>query len=315
VLVIAGIALDALVSVLRRGHGEVRRLPVHAAIALVVWIALVSPWLLWNLATFGTILQTSSVAHTFGQVTTRSLPEAIASLAGVPAGPLGWLVAIAALAVGVFLLRALWLDRALVATRAPRVLFAATYLALFVAAIIVYRWFRNWYFLAPSMALVVLTAVTLLPAEPAERRATSWVFAALWLFLAASAVPRFLTQLGPGDEGSRAVIAGDMRWITENLPADAIVGSFNSGRLGYFLPRMVVNLDGVVNNEEVAAFRTHTFDGYLAERGVAYVYDLPNYVHSFFDRYAATGRAGLTLVHRLERGDVYRFSLPEGAPR
>ncbi len=37
-------------------------------------------------------------------------------------------------------------------------------------------------------------------------------------------------------------------WMNANLEEDSIVGSFNSGQLGFFSDRSVVNLDGLINN-------------------------------------------------------------------
>jgi hypothetical protein len=57
------------------------------------------------------------------------------------------------------------------------------------------------------------------------------------------------------------------RWVADHVPRDATVGAFQSGVLGYFLEQRVVNLDGVVNAEALAALeREEVFDYVLAER-------------------------------------------------
>ena len=38
-------------------------------------------------------------------------------------------------------------------------------------------------------------------------------------------------------------------WLNQHTEADAVVGAWNSGVIGYFSDRPVVNLDGVVNNK------------------------------------------------------------------
>ena len=40
------------------------------------------------------------------------------------------------------------------------------------------------------------------------------------------------------------------RWVSNNLEPDAILGSWNSGQIGYFSERQVVNLDGLMNSPE-----------------------------------------------------------------
>ncbi len=48
------------------------------------------------------------------------------------------------------------------------------------------------------------------------------------------------------------------KWIDANLEEDAIVGSFNSGQLGFFSNRSVVNLDGLINQRQL--FRERAFE-------------------------------------------------------
>ena len=43
------------------------------------------------------------------------------------------------------------------------------------------------------------------------------------------------------------------QWLNDNVPDTAIVGSYNSGIVGYFSDATVINLDGLMNNEEVVA--------------------------------------------------------------
>jgi hypothetical protein len=38
------------------------------------------------------------------------------------------------------------------------------------------------------------------------------------------------------------------KWIQGNVERDAVLGAFNSGQLGFFSDRSVVNLDGLINN-------------------------------------------------------------------
>src|SRR4029077_13881509 len=38
------------------------------------------------------------------------------------------------------------------------------------------------------------------------------------------------------------------QWARVNLPADAVIGAWNAGAIGYLSERRVVNLDGVVNS-------------------------------------------------------------------
>jgi hypothetical protein len=66
------------------------------------------------------------------------------------------------------------------------------------------------------------------------------------------------------------------RWVSENLEPDAILASWNSGQIGYFSERQVVNLDGLMNSAEYLEERRRPgFDlgEYLAANRVGYLVD------------------------------------------
>ncbi|HYF46995.1 MAG TPA: hypothetical protein VD926_12335, partial [Acidimicrobiales bacterium] len=61
-------------------------------------------------------------------------------------------------------------------------------------------------------------------------------------------------------------------WISDNLPAEAVVASWDAGALGAFTDQPVVNLDGVVNSGEFAdAMAAGTAGALLREQGVTHV--------------------------------------------
>jgi hypothetical protein len=69
-------------------------------------------------------------------------------------------------------------------------------------------------------------------------------------------------------------------WIDKNLPANARIGSFNAGELGYFSNRIVVNLDGLVNNAEYARevlFHSDKLPAYFLSNGIDYFADHDTY--------------------------------------
>jgi hypothetical protein len=62
-------------------------------------------------------------------------------------------------------------------------------------------------------------------------------------------------------------------WARANLPADAVVGVWNAGTIGYLSQRRVIDLDGVVNSW--AYFETERFDlcTYWRTNGITYILD------------------------------------------
>ncbi len=64
-----------------------------------------------------------------------------------------------------------------------------------------------------------------------------------------------------------------VRWIESQTPPDARVGIFNSGAIGYFSDRRVLNLDGKVNPEALAALQRGRMRAYVADARIDYVVD------------------------------------------
>jgi hypothetical protein len=65
------------------------------------------------------------------------------------------------------------------------------------------------------------------------------------------------------------------RWLSENLPDDATVGSWNAGVLGYYAKRRVVNLDGLINSFDLLPYlREKRIVDYIRKEGIQYLSDL-----------------------------------------
>jgi hypothetical protein len=62
-------------------------------------------------------------------------------------------------------------------------------------------------------------------------------------------------------------------WVSAHLPADAVVGSWNAGTIGYLSGRRVVNLDGVVNSWEYALTERHDLCRYWRSTGITHLVD------------------------------------------
>lgn len=64
------------------------------------------------------------------------------------------------------------------------------------------------------------------------------------------------------------------RWTRANLPADAVIGSWNAGTLGYLSQRRVVNLDGVVNSWAYHETDRHDLCRYWDAMGITHLIDV-----------------------------------------
>jgi hypothetical protein len=63
------------------------------------------------------------------------------------------------------------------------------------------------------------------------------------------------------------------RWAAQNTSEDDVIGSFQSGAIGYLSGRKVVNLDGKVNSQALAALRSGNLSSYVAVSGVDLIID------------------------------------------
>ena len=65
------------------------------------------------------------------------------------------------------------------------------------------------------------------------------------------------------------------KWLSENIPEDAIVGSWNAGVLGYYAKQRVVNLDGLINNYDFLPYiEQNRVSDYIRREGISYLSDM-----------------------------------------
>jgi hypothetical protein len=61
-------------------------------------------------------------------------------------------------------------------------------------------------------------------------------------------------------------------WVRGTLPADAVLGARDAGKLGFFAGRPVVNLDGLITDQRLlAAIADETEDAYIAAAPIDYL--------------------------------------------
>jgi dolichyl-phosphate-mannose-protein mannosyltransferase len=107
--------------------------------------------------------------------------------------------------------------------------------------------------------------------------------------------------------------------LDQNIPPGERAGAFQSGTLGYFSERRVVNLDGVVNGGALRAMRERRMSEYIRSERIGAVIDFPLIIQDLLVRRSPPGAAralgevrqeGLfTLIRVLDTAS----DLPEGA--
>ncbi len=250
---------------------------------VLVTTLLTAPWLVYNFATFGTLVQTSGTAYPFlNHSQYLAEHKSIFSWALIPyltrlsftdfvlnAFHYGmWQIT---LLVGVFLGFRLrnWSRE----TRAA--LWGLTAAGLFAAFHLLMRWsVRPWY--AQAVFVLTLPAIAL-SLERINRYLLAFAVATV-LFLSAWRV-----QAEPFRLAERSYVILDV--VNHLIPPGERVGVFNSGFVQYFTDRKVINLDGLVNNEILEYYRMKKGLGYLRGKNIGWVVDHWVYITKTFGPY------------------------------
>jgi 4-amino-4-deoxy-L-arabinose transferase-like glycosyltransferase len=262
--------------------------------------AVLLPWIVWNLASFGTLVQISSVAIAgmhqdvwlaehgtdlgprlarAWDMTRGAFGAQLVHLYALPRGS-SRLFLVAGLALLAAFAFASPADARRRASRQLGLLLvpgSGIVLGLVVHAAVRW-WLREWYFAPTGLLLALLLGVVfdwVGAALAAARgpRAASVAYAACALALLVLLGPP-LRERWTGPSPHRVNQLEAARWIDAYTPPDARVGSFNAGIVGYFSNRHVTNLDGVVNADAYRARRQKALPAYMREQKLDYLVDL-----------------------------------------
>jgi hypothetical protein len=257
----------------------------------VVASVIVLPWLIWNLATFGTVMTSSSVATTMvnhelivqdhggswlqtAKAAIYSTDLGVRQVIAYTGAPLVFLI-LFGIGIGWLMFRRYEMRRLLLSINVEWFIFAGFILGFIVNASL--RWSaRTWYFVPFNIFLVLSLAWLLerLRNEGLMRRDVAAGVVCLTLALFYIGWSKELK----GSQGPQRNMLAAAEYIDANLPDDAVVGGFNSGILGYFSARRIVNLDGLVNNEALAAMKERALWPYLKDENITYLADTPLYL-------------------------------------
>lgn len=257
-----------------------------------VCAAVIAPWVIWNLSTFGTIQQSSGGAysiitrgnlHASGvtnfQIFLTSLSNTIRLfLWTIPSDVFAW-GGLMGILVGLMIGVAQRDDeRARRTWKAVRL--ACVPLVAFVALALVHSLIRgtlkSWYFIPAATVASIFAGVLCGPYDFAAFFRTGRGRAAA-AFLAVVVLGGYLLNGATGWKKGmypwqiEQVMAAD--WAKKNLDDSVWIGSFNAGIVGYLSQRKVVNLDGLVNNSVVPYLKQRRLWDYIRKRNISYLID------------------------------------------
>ncbi|MCZ7584088.1 MAG: hypothetical protein M5R36_12540 [Deltaproteobacteria bacterium] len=296
-------------------------------------LGLAAPWLVWNLARFGTIWQDSGRVLMFREQAlaesagngwwpdlsanaSKGLFDYLLRLGGFESPALA--VALAAFGFGLFF--------AVRMKRKPDGGVPATYLlfasGIWIFYILIFRQQKFWYFppVTAAMALLLARFATYVDTALEDRPYRGAGSGALVLFIALGLSSHLPGVLKTGFHSWQRVYYDAALDLKENrldgVAADARLGAFNAGILRAFSGRDVTNLDGVVNPRIMSAMRQKNFGAYLRDAKIDVVVDHQKMI-AMYGLWASPDYArGFELVRRYETppfaGDVLALRvLPE----
>ncbi len=267
-----------------------RPAPVAASAALCAVV--IMPWVLWNLFTFGSVLQSSGGAYsivtrgnlraagvTDFQIFMTSLSNTVRLLVWtIPVDVFGWgkiLGITAGLGAGMLLSDDDRTRRAWAAARMACVPLVS-FLALALAHSLLRGTVKSWYFMPAAALCAMFLGIFCSPYELSA-------FTSRWRSRVVGAVLVVIVLSGYALNGWTGWKKGMYSWQTEQLmaaewlrkhvDAETPVGSFNAGIVGYMSERNVINLDGLVNNSVAPYLRERRLWEYIRARGIEYLVD------------------------------------------
>lgn len=254
---------------------RVRLIPLAALLAL----ALVTPWLLWNQANFGSALtQSSSIAVPWAAETRFRMHNPDVSI---------WQLSWTLLADGKYWLRGDYLGAPLMIglvlwplglwgiwrQRGNRLamytlLIILGGLSLIAVHVFVRHFPRIWYFavMAEGLSFALMCFWSAL----SRPRVRLIALATLAVGMVTMGVVTWSIGYYPWQQRHQYAAA---LWVRDNTPPGTLIGSLNSGIIGYYGERPTVNLDGVVNTQAFAAIQESRLFDFIKSAGIRYFVD------------------------------------------
>lgn len=160
-----------------------------------------------------------------------------------------------------------------------------------------------------------------------DRRWPVRVGSRAWLLATAALFPVVLAVLGaPAYGRDVAFIEGEMvataRWVEQNVPQDSTIAAHDIGALGYYAPRRLIDLAGLVSPEIIPFMHDPgQLEAHLVISGAGYLIVFPHWSVAYADLasrpaftpvWSAAAEAGYTGASQLGPMTVYRVASGEG---
>lgn len=264
-----------------------------------------APWFVWNYLTFGEIVQTSGTAlpllertifahglggnpemmtyvrHTigyiWGSIRWTLVWSGMGNINLWDGGILPLILLFVAFVVPLSLAPA---TRADLGRRMGRLTFLFVFIALLFTSHTAVRWvYREWYTIPITWTIMVGLGISWASFQERLWNRQKWGWSLhVWMIVLVAAMGA--KGLHIWRNGIYVGQSGLIRLanFTGELPLNAELGLSDSGIVGYYSPRQVVNLDGIVNNEASAAIQEGQLLDYIRSACIDYIDVQPRYM-------------------------------------
>ncbi len=288
----------------------------------LVATVIVLPWLVWNIAYFGSLLTSSSAAFTMyqhGLIVQDHGPSVLQKIKAMAymaehgfqtvltqTGAL--VMALLTLGFGIqsIVLRQREKIRGLL--QRPEFFFFCSWFLLFMLHTVVRLGYRTWYFISFNIFLTLVIAFIFKDFEIKDyiknKLLRNIFMVATLLFVAFSFFVSWSQNL-QGRERAQLEMLAMARWGNENLKEDVIIGAFNSGVQGYFSKHTVVNLDGLINQSAYEAMKNRSLWKYLKDQNITHLSDFDIYAEYRYRQYLGVSQPQMYLkpIHSISLFD------------
>lgn len=269
-------------------------------LAGITGLIVILPWLIWNLKTFGSIMQTSGTALTYFAKDSASRIELLTSFDLISRsleyfiGTFGSLLCfsitlsearhdVAGALIFFLIFTSIYIQsRGDTNHNESKLLVIAcltSYLVYFFAHAAI-RWsVREWYYAIPC--LLIYSCLIKMAEYKLPKYSIVIAFAAVSVMW-----PSY--YFGIGNKGGIYYNQitnrnwTDIRSFDESIPESIIVGHSDSGIAGFLMKRKVINLDGLVNSQILSFYKTGKGDQYITTNNVQYVYTREPYSNPLY---------------------------------
>jgi hypothetical protein len=189
----------------------------------------------------------------------------------------------------------------------------------FIGYIALYAWrlpvtYQHGRYIIPAMPIFFIWGLAGMFEHPASKTSNRWGWIAgkVWQISTGLTVISFWVLGARAYAADVAVIESEMvdtaKWVAANVPSDSLIAAHDIGALGYFAPRSLLDLAGLVSPEVIPFIRDEKrLAYYLDERNAKYLITFPDWYPSLVKNLPVAFSSGGQFAPRLGQENMTVF--------